>query len=195
MGRFKSSKSLIKYLPEYIISSFRLLSHPTWVPEPHLVECVQFWKNPEFHVNRILKEGLKTQGELYFLSERIRYHFPRVHLESNEVVNLVTAFELLLNLNIANINKLIRHLSTTFPTITQMKSPFRGGDEPPPRVCEMFLRDKIRIAYRYMNENDTVYPMFTREVANCLLYLSGEGDFSIPVSVLTELTRLLRKWI
>ena len=193
MASFKSIKSLINFLPEYF--TFRLKHRPDYVPKPHVIECCQLWKNQEFHVNRILTDGIKTQGELFFLAERIRYHFPCVHLPTSEVADLVTVLELLLNLEISNIDQLIRHLSTTFPTITQMTSPFRAGHETPPRVCEVFLRDKIRIAYRYFKETESVYPMFTRQVANCLLYLSWHGEFSMPESVLMEINRLLRKWI
>ena len=193
MASFNPIKSLIYFLPEYFF--FRLKRRSDEGPKPHVIECCQLFKNEEFHINRILKEGIRTQGELYFLAQRIRSHFPRIYLPSSEVANLVTAFELLLNLEITNIDQLIRHLSTTFPTISQMESPFRAGYEPSPRVCEVFLRDKIRIAYRYMNENDSVYWMFTRQVANCLLYLFREGELSIPLPVLMEINRLLRKWI
>jgi hypothetical protein len=194
MERFNSNNNLVDDLWDCFIFLLRRRHRQTG-PKEHEIERDQLWKNQEFHVNRILRDGFKTRGELYFLAERIRYESAPVDIQSEDVSDLITTFELVLNFEIKNTESVMRHLSTTFPTVIDMDSPFRSNSNPPPRTCEIFLREKIKQTYQYLKDKDMVYTGFVRQIANCLFYLSWRGDFSIPEKFLPEMNQLLRKWI
>jgi hypothetical protein len=158
-------------------------------------ETDYLWDKQPYHINRILRYGIKRKSELCFILENIYLNPSREHLPVDYVFCLVKGFEIVLNRDIKNRGWLIKDLSIYFPKFFEEDPHFDKEVEQTPGIYEAYLKQKLEATYQTMSVNDWMDRKDVQTIAESFLFLVWAGEFTLSETALKELTRLLRKWI
>lgn len=158
-------------------------------------ESRKFRLNVPAHSNRIMTYGIDSRTDLVFIAENIAKSELQEDISSQSAMNLLNAFETVLNLNIKNIEWFIEGLSFQFPDFDDLNISLDPEIKHPARVYEVFLRKKMKTAFIELREKPALKKEIFMDMAESFLYLVLTARFELNCTTRGKLKDQLRIWM
>jgi hypothetical protein len=164
-----------------------------------------FWKlvhdsrkirlNIPAHSNRIMTYGIDSRTDLVFIAENIARWEWKEDVASESAMNLLLAFEWVLNLDIKNVDWFIDSLSFKCPDFNDRNITLDPEQNHSTRVYEIFLRKKIKAGFIELSSKTPLQRETFQEMSESFLFLVLSARFELDHVTRGKLKELLRIWM